>query len=73
MKRDNMSNQVLEDHKIIRQLIRELETVIDVESALDNFGKAVDRHIRFEVRMVRENSKYSQREIVSGDRSILTY
>lgn len=47
---DKLITRVLDEHDCIRQLIRELETTSDVEEAVDNLGKAIDRHIRFEER-----------------------
>jgi len=41
----------LKEHKIIAQLFRELEAPEDVELALDNFGNALDEHIRHEERI----------------------
>ncbi|MBA4406501.1 hypothetical protein C0389_04430 [bacterium] len=47
---DELTQRVLQKHKLSKQLIRELEAANDVELAPDNFGKAVDHHIRFEGR-----------------------
>ncbi|MFA7229470.1 MAG: hemerythrin domain-containing protein [Melioribacteraceae bacterium] len=48
---DDITKIVLRQHLELTQFIRELESAEDVESALDNFGYALDEHVRLEERV----------------------
>lgn len=47
---DKLSQRVLDEHMMLVQIILELENDTDVERTLNNFGTALENHIRFEER-----------------------
>lgn len=48
---DKITARVLKEHSTLELLFRELDSPPDVEQALDNFGNALDEHIRHEERI----------------------
>ncbi|MCB0369593.1 MAG: hemerythrin domain-containing protein [Bdellovibrionales bacterium] len=47
---DKLIEEVLEEHKLIESLVKKLDTHSDIESTLDQLGKALESHIRKEER-----------------------
>ncbi len=49
---DNLIVEILEEHKIIENLLKDLDTSDSKEEALNNLGVALEQHIRKEERQV---------------------
>ena len=49
---DNLFEEIIIEHKKIKQLINQLETDEDVESTLDELGNILESHIRKEERIL---------------------
>ncbi len=47
---DNLIDEILDEHKLIETLVKSLDTTTDIESTLDQLGKALESHIRKEER-----------------------
>lgn len=47
---DNLIDEILDEHKQIETLVKSLDTKTDIESTLDQLGKALESHIRKEER-----------------------
>lgn len=47
---DNLIDEILDEHKLIETLVKSLNTTTDIESTLDQLGKALESHIRKEER-----------------------
>ncbi|MCB0743625.1 MAG: hemerythrin domain-containing protein [Ignavibacteriae bacterium] len=47
---DALIEDILEEHRLIESLVKKLDTDSDIESTLDQLGKALESHIRKEER-----------------------
>jgi iron-sulfur cluster repair protein YtfE (RIC family) len=47
---DSLIEDILEEHKLIESLVKNLDTSSDLESTLDQLGKTLESHIRKEER-----------------------
>ena len=47
---DKLIEEILEEHKLIESLVKNLDTHSDIESLLDHLGKTLENHIRKEER-----------------------
>jgi iron-sulfur cluster repair protein YtfE (RIC family) len=47
---DNLTEEIINEHRQIRQLVKEVQKTVELEKKLDEFGRLLENHIRKEER-----------------------